>query len=129
MAEVGYNYFCRPPECAALECPFQEGVALRSQRRNGYVDNSILIQQDYGDALANNSPAAYSSFEISECDLDLVSAEHPSMLSHTLYGTVGYKWEDRCNPVFAGIGGSYEFTRDNTGVDRWNLWGKAGISW
>jgi hypothetical protein len=133
IAELGYNFFVRPPECAALECPWQEGPVLRAQERNGCMDNSILIGQDFFNRNSScsscNTGTTYADYVIKECDLDLVSAEHPALISHTLYGALGYKWEDRCYPVFAGIGGSYEFTRDNTGVDRWNLWGKAGISW
>lgn len=131
--EVGYNYFCRPPECVDLECPWQEGPALRAQIRGGAVDNSILIQEDYGSRNSNVSPCntdkLYSSYLIKECDLDLVSAEHPTFISHTFYGAIGYKWDNRDCPIFAGFGSSYEFTRDNTGSDRFNIWGKLGMTW
>jgi len=72
---------------------------------------------------------AYDRGIISQNDLDLSSAAHPCVISHTVYGAAGYYWDNLCFPIMIGLGGSYEFSgRMNTSLDRWLIWGKFGIS-
>ncbi len=71
----------------------------------------------------------YEQSLIKEKDLDLQSAATPCMLIHTVYGALGYRWDDREYPVFLTYGGSYTFSRNNNAVpQRWTIWGKFGFS-
>ncbi|MCX5925560.1 MAG: hypothetical protein NT124_04690 [Candidatus Dependentiae bacterium] len=132
QAEGGFNFFARQAECVKLACPWQPGPALKSILGKGETNparditgnvflNSINIQQtDFAD---------YDNNLIKEHDLDLNSAAHPAGLSYTFYGSVGYRCDEREYPLFAHIGGSYEFANEsNATLDRWTLWAKTGIS-
>jgi len=60
--------------------------------------------------------------------LDLHSAASPSIISHTLYAFTKYTWNKDKYPMFIGIGGSYEFGRENAVLNRWLLMAKYAIS-
>ncbi|HEV2601586.1 MAG TPA: hypothetical protein VGT41_04765 [Candidatus Babeliales bacterium] len=140
VAEAGYTFFARPDECVELECPWEPTAAIISVEGStpGNVDRVQQINDNF-DGL-NNSLAQqiagggdlidyYNDHVITECDLDLVSAAHPCMTSHTVYGTLGYKWDDREYPILVATGGSYEFGPHNNTANRWTIWAKAGLSW
>jgi len=133
QGEVGYNIFARNTECVRLACCWEEGPALKSIEGRGYtidprvqtIDNAIVGHSD-SRIVANVDH--YNQNIITECDLDLESAAHPAMIIHTVYGSLGYRWDDRNYPCFIGTGFSYEFASDNAGVDRWVAWLKGGVS-
>lgn len=128
QGELGYNFFCRQGECVELATCWQEGPALKSLASiTGQTDTVQKIDSVLGDS-NTESLANYEKNIITRNDLDLDAAAHPCMITHTIYGSVGYHWDERDYPTFAGLGASYEFSPDNTGMNRWLLWGKAGIS-
>jgi hypothetical protein len=144
QGELGYNFFARAAECIDLKCPWVEGPALVAYEglrqcttgggfsgamgTAGATDPVQNIKQNFGDH--NTESVANYALSIIKCDdLDLDSAAHPAVLTHTVFATLGYRW-DRCSCVVPslGLGGSYEFSRDNAGLNRWMLWGKMGLS-
>ena len=64
-----------------------------------------LTDEDLLDAAA--VLADYDTRSLSIADLDFNSAAHPCVLSHTVYGTLGYDWKEKEYPIFAKIGASY----------------------
>ncbi len=66
---------------------------------------------------------------LSAQDISLESAANPATISNIVYGTLGYNFDLCCLPVFLGLGGSYEFSSVNTSINRWNIWGKFGVSY
>lgn len=127
LAEVGYNFYARSAECVELACPWVEGPALKSLQGDGYTDNVQTIRDEFNTANAVNVDA-YNENLITACDLDLESAAHPCVLTHTVFGAFGYRWNEREYPLFAGLGASYEFAVTNAGLERWLVWGKFGFS-
>ena len=128
-AELGYNFFCRSSECIELGCTFAETAAFKSVATGGagQTDNVQTICRIFNNVnveLIEN----FNDNIIKTADLDLESAAHPGTTLHTIYGSFGYRWDDREYPIFAGLGGSYQYSQDNTGMSKWMLWGKAGIS-
>lgn len=127
--ELGYNFFVRKAECLKLKCGFAETSAFKARLGCGSTDNVITIGNYFND---DNTllftTANYTENIIMADDLDLQSASQPSMFMHTIYGSLGYRNDDREYPLYAGLGGSFEFSSDNTGMDRWTLWAKGGIS-
>ena len=131
QGEVGYNFFARRAECIKLNTPWQEGPALKHLIGAGNTNpirditgNRRLEATDIAISLAN-----YDNNIIKEDDLDLVSASHPCHLSHTIYGALGYRWDEREYPLLVNGGASYEFSTSNNAVlQRWTLWGKFGFS-
>lgn len=138
MAEGGYNFFVRDAECIEL-CNWCNTVAILDCRSQDIDDNNIgLVNKHRTISKCNNdcigdgpsfSQVQYNANVIKQEDLDLSSAAAPAQMQHTFYGTVGYRWDDREYPLFVSLGGSYEFAADNSGMDRWLVWGKIGMSY
>jgi len=126
QAEIGYNMYARSAECVRLACCWEEGPALKAIDGVGRTSEVARINQPL--AGVTNSDRDYDDSIIKECDLDLQSAAHPGVLTHTIYGSVGYNFETCCYPAFAGVGFSYEFADDNAGLERWVAWVKGGLS-
>ncbi len=139
--EIGYNFFARRSECVKLACAWKEDPALKHQGGEGttnpirditgnkFLESATLVDLD-GNFLLPVPVANYQDSLIKEKDLDLQSAATPCMLTHTVYGAFGYRWDDREYPVFLSYGGSYTFSRNNNNAvpRKWTLWGKFGFS-
>jgi len=129
QAEVGYNVFFRSAECVKLACCWEEGPALKSVDGQGYTNRYQTIDDPLGSIVSIELGVEdYEKNIITECDLDLASAAHPAVLSHTIYGSAGCRWDNHKYPTFMGIGFSYEFADDNAAADRWIAWVKGGVS-
>jgi hypothetical protein len=143
-AEAGYNFYARQAERISLRNALPSELAIKDHIGRGLTNpvrnltNDLLTNEASLTNIVFNggnidSPAtiqaAYDRGIIAASDLDLTTAEHPCMLSHTVYGTFGYHWLDWCYPITAGVGVSYEFSRIACpGMDRWLVWGKFGIN-
>ncbi|MGE0207013.1 MAG: hypothetical protein AB7R69_04145 [Candidatus Babeliales bacterium] len=125
--EVGYNFYARQAEKLQLKDPWQEGPAV-ADLRNVFVANVINRLSNIGNNNAGAGTPYSNESRIREEDLGLFSAAHPCAISHTIFGACGYQWPDLCIPVFASVGGSYEFSALNTVLNRWLVWGKVGIA-
>jgi hypothetical protein len=140
--EGGYNLFVRQAECVKLACPWQEGPAIKYHSGDGATNpirditgnfrletitvNTSVAQGQEGNRI---NLADYKFNLIKQEDLDLNSAVHPCTISHTIYGALGYQWDDYSYPFFVNAGGSYEFNKgNNAGIERWTFWGKMGVS-
>lgn len=128
QGEVGYNFYARQAECVELNCPFIETAALKDLRGFGQTSKLIQINSIFPDTAVPSAVDEYENNIVRTEDLCLDSAAHPAVVSHTIYGSLGRRWDERNYPVFAGIGGQYEVGPDNTTMNRWMIWGKAGIS-
>ena len=142
--ELGYNFFARQQECVELAKPWQTGPALKSfaflpintvpDIGAGSTDSVQIIGNNYGDVNAisfinaTSQQIQYDENLIQASDLDLFSATHPGIISHTFYGSGGYRWEHCRHPAFLTGGASYEFSDDNTALSRWMIWIKTGFS-
>ena len=123
MAELGWNFYARQAEKVELDC-WASTAQVKDISGAGLTNTAATIRNNYP---ASGIPVTeFQALALS--DLDLNSAAHPAVLSHIIYGAVGYNWDDRCYPTFLGLGASYEFSHVNTALTRWTLWGKAGIS-
>ncbi len=142
--EGGYNFFTRDQECVKLACSWEkiagivlerdangcfvpvDGPALKSLLGCGQTDSVQTIGNDFGGI--NRKPFAdYAQNIITADDLDLSSAEAPCLLSQRLYVSVGYSIDSCRLRTLLGIGGEYEFSGDNSGINRWGTWGKVAF--
>ena len=126
--EVGYMFFARQAECVKFDCGFPTGAALKSLLGCGETNPIQQIGDQFGNDCQATPLSGYTDNVITPADVDLHSAEHPGYMTHTMYGSAGYRWDEREYPMELGIGGSYEFPPDNTGLNRWTVWGKFNIS-
>ncbi len=134
--ELGYTFFARPDECVELECTFPQGVAFKAiDHTYGQINNVQIIGNAFNcinvNPFANgvtNPEETYMENTITDADLNLNSAAHPGMQTYIIYASMGNRWDDRDYPLSLGGGGSYEFSKNNTGMTRWLLWAKCAVS-
>jgi len=145
--EVGYNLYARKAEEVCFDHPMKGEVGLMALRY--YLDDpdsqgeprtyqgaqigESIFKVDIGsfvdDVINVSGPdvaAAYVPITVN--DLDPMSGAAPASISQTIYGSMGYEWNDLEFPAFLNGGLSYEFTNDNTSVRRWTAWLKLGFS-
>ncbi len=124
QAEVGFNFYVRQAE-EISKCSWNTDVAVKDIDGTGGTNTARTIKNNFH---LSDITLQSGYTPVTLADLDLNSAAHPTMLSHTVYAAAGWNWDDLSIPVFIGAGGSYEFTTVNTALDRWLLFGKIGIS-
>lgn len=133
-AELGYRFLYRQQECVSLACPWQEGPALKYGLTG--AGNTTTIRDITGTlALENSNPAFivpvanYDESLIKAEQLDLHSAAHPCVATHTFYGAAGRQIDAKGVPLYLGLGGSYECAnRSNAALNRWMFWFKTDVS-
>ena len=136
--EGGYNFFARRAEHIELDTSLPS-IALKHVEGEGKTnplrDISGTAQTETGvNAISSIGilpvPVAnYSQSVITTDDIDLASASTPCHIAHTIYGNIGYNWDEKEYPMGVGMGGSYTFSNSNNSVvDRWTIWGKFSIS-
>lgn len=125
--EVGWNAFYRSAECVNLN--WKTGPAIKAVDGDG-ATNPVLDISDTPLLADISVPFAdYNASLIEQSDIDIQSAAHPNIIVQLLYTQLGYRWEDRCNPIHFGAGVSYEFAMKNFAVmNRWTLWGKFTVA-
>ena len=139
LGEFGYNLYAKSAECVKLACPWNPGPALKHAAGSGLTNPARNITGDYrlddgGQVLANiggTGPVVenYAQNQISEKDLDLVSAAHPTAIAHIMYASIGYQSLDHEFPLFFTLGASYEWPNStNASIERWTVWGKLGLA-
>lgn len=129
--EVGYNLHAREAESVKLKHEWVESAAIKAVNGNGHTNSKRDITASTPlNAVGNDTMLAmYHLSLIKATDLDLNSAAHPSVVSHTVYGAAGYRWTTCKWPFGVTYGGSYEFPSDgNKSLSRWTMWLKADIS-
>ncbi|MBI2775611.1 hypothetical protein HYX58_06395 [Candidatus Dependentiae bacterium] len=135
--EAGYNMWARQCEKVSLKTPWANGtVALvgfdsLSGAPVAAINRAVTIRETFAGSniVAPALAADYANNSIQAGDINLESAAAPCALSHTIYGSAGYNFDMcGCWPIFAGLGGSYEFGSCNSVLQRWMVWGKIGVS-
>lgn len=138
QAELGYHFFARQAEKAELKTAWENGPSLMgldtafptfdagSQRTTNRAKtiNRRYAQEDNSDTVVS----IYNTALVRDTDLDLSAAAAPAALSHTIYGSVHCRWDEREYPVSIGCGGEYEFSANNAALNRYALFGTLGVS-
>ncbi|MGC2310822.1 MAG: hypothetical protein WA432_04335 [Candidatus Babeliaceae bacterium] len=125
VAEAGFNLFMRQAETVRPQCNDEPTAALKDVSGLGNTTIARTIRYEFADEVI--LPANYAPIPVSEHNYE--SAAHPAVISHTVYGTIGWDFDDCRIPTVIGVGGSYDFTHANTALHRWLVWGKIGISY
>ena len=124
--EIGYNFFTRPKEkidCIGWLKEELSGPALVGAQGGGKTSRARTISQNFE---ASDQPIrSYQALSIR--DLDINSAAHPAVHSHTFYSQVGYQWTQQEYPLLLNAGLSYEFGSNNAALSRLLGWGKVEL--
>lgn len=131
--EAGYNLYARESESVHLKHGWTEGAALKAPDGAGATNpardiTASAVLNQLMPTTTVKSILNYDDSVIKQSDLNLRSAAHPSYVSHTLYGSCGYRCEDSRLPIGCALGSSYEFPGSNKALSRWALWAKTDIS-
>jgi hypothetical protein len=120
MLEGGYNAYARQAEeiCAC----FDDEAAIKDI--SGQGNTNILRTMRYNAPCAAIAVDNYAAFPVA--DIDINSACHPACIAHTIYGALEYVGNHPHNPLI-GFFGSYEFSKVNTALDRWQVGITASI--
>ena len=135
--EGGLNFYARQAEKVRLKNDFTNpqtyGIPSMAADLNSsdYNDTASFATID-NTQWYNGDEAITTSLPITvplvEADIDFNSAAQLAVLESTIYGVVGKNWDGWRFPGFAGVGGSYTYSVDNSGTDRWAVFGKLGVS-
>jgi hypothetical protein len=136
QAEIGYNFWARQSEKVKLKEPFSTTITFPEVSASiisaDTINRAITIKENFAGANLSlgGSESLYNLNAWQQSDLNLHSAVAPCAISHIVYGSLGSysdHWCD-CWSLFAGMGGSYEFSSVNTAINRWMVWAKVGVS-
>jgi hypothetical protein len=143
FGNIGYNLWFRSKEKKA-----------RTMYLNNFGVNSFGIKGNQPLSITNTGPCATSC--IGTCIPDLTTATnstisqpaaadsttmfitlddidfciplHPKALSHKLFASVGYNWDDCDYPYELLVGGEVEFGQHNSALNQWGILIKLGYS-
>ena len=143
--ELGYNLWAKESEDLSLNSPWTEPGVFGLISSNAAYEPLVNVQGVHPGALqfpeliypepaatgissatTINAFAAGDGIFIQENDVDL--SGHPSALSHKIFGNVALDFTFKKQPMFVGLGASYEFADDNTELEQWALWLKVAIT-
>ncbi len=124
---LGYSTFIRQAEKVELAkaWAYPEATITDYEFTTNNANRFRTIGTEYIDL---NTTTAATGITVKEADIDLGSAAHPAAVSHALQLTGGYHHKCEKRPYALEAGGSYEFSRQNTAMSRWGLWGKVRVS-
>lgn len=137
--EGGFNFYTRQAEKVRLKNDFANPNNYGIPALADDIDASNWLQTvsyatidnsrayDTGDANQATGTTPLTTV-LTESDLDFNSASHPAVLESSFYGIAGKNWDSWRFPCYAGVGGSYTYSVDNAGTDRWAVFGKLGVS-
>lgn len=115
-----------------------EGVASLTL---AYNSNALTVDTPTADLIPANgfivSNAVFASgvsavnpVILSCCDLDPNSAAQSRMLTHKVFGHIGYLWEDFCFQPHIGLGAEVEIDgrEIHNALSQWGIWLKGGLT-
>lgn len=139
--EGGFNFYTRQAEKVELKNAFANpnnyGIPLLAtdadagswQETASFATIDNTQNESSGDVIQGGVDGGDPlTLTITQSDLDFNSASHPAVLESTIYGLAGKNWDSWRFPCYAGVGGSYTYSVDNSGTDRWAVFGKLGVS-
>jgi len=124
-AEVGYNIYSHQSE-SVKPCGTVNGIALADITGDGTTNPARTI--NHQNILFGNAVTAANYIGLTNDDLNLDSASSPATLSHTIYANIGYQADWCCFPLSFDVGGSYEFSHENSILNKYMVWGKIVTS-
>jgi hypothetical protein len=136
--DLGYNLFAKEQEDVRLKCnPCADACGTSCSDVDGWTDDTYgiaLVGEQAGTSVNWNTATpftnaqAYGGSYINREHLDLDACTNPSVVTHKIYGGIGYAFYDWDYPLMLGIGGSWEFETDNDSLEQWALWFKLGLT-
>jgi len=93
---------------------------------NGTGDYVVGSQGDWNAVVGTTVTDNAFNFSTSG-DLNLCTAAHPKYISNTIFGHLGYHWDENDWKPFIGIMGKVDIGSSNTALRLWGVYLKGGI--
>ena len=113
LLNAGYNFFARSAET----------VSVKSWPEDMYG----VVASNYVTTANFDSNEAEGAIFITKSMLETSCAETPSVLTHKFSGAFSYIF-DGCCPFMLGVGGAYEFIHENAGLQNYEIFALARLS-
>jgi hypothetical protein len=135
--DLGYNLFAKEQEDVRLKCnPCTDTCGTSCSDTDGWTDDTYAIARvatqaqggNWNSTIAFAESHRYGGAWINKEHLDIDACTNPSVVTHKIYGGIGYAFEEWEYPLMLGIGGSWEFETDNDCLEQWALWFKLGLT-
>jgi hypothetical protein len=123
---AGYNLYARHAEDLNLY-NWTEHIALKAVTGQGATTLARNIGQNFVGSNITD-PVDFTDALVGISNINLNSAAHPGIISHTLFSGARYDTTLCGIPVFIGAGASYEFSSISAVMNRWTAWGTLGLS-
>ena len=124
IIDVGYNFFWKNKESVSSKDHWFDG-------KYGILHPEQILEGNKSFELSDNPVAAGvdggAEKLIYEQDLDIQAASTPSLVTHKIYGSLGYLCLKLKRPIMLGFGCSYEFA-EKYALENWQIWTKMGIT-
>jgi len=156
VGALGYNFFGRNAEKICLCClcssdPSNYYYVIKGDRPVGYAGTTTPTYHGgfysktdsdingTGTVVTDSAAVAFNSalegtvvtenaFSFSTSgDLNLCPAAHPKYISNTIFGHLGYHWDENDLKPFIGIMGKVDIGSSNTALRLWGVYLKGGI--
>lgn len=131
LVDLGYDLFYREKESVKYKGTIPAGyyVAARNYTTAGAfrAPDAAGANGDAEIPTAAAPTAINKALELSNATVSTGPAATPSQLTHKVFASLGYRFEDMDTPVTLGLGGGYEFA-DRKALECWEIWLKAGIN-
>ena len=155
VGNLGYNFYGRGEEKLCLNClcnPDDYYYAIKGDRpvkmdsdasEGGFYSPSDSDINQTGDVIANNLDfdgfdsalltdvaITFSNCSCSTCgngNVSLCPATHPNYISNTIFGALGYHWDDVDWKPYLGVIGKVDIGSKNTALRLWGVYLKGGI--
>lgn len=118
--DLGYNFYYRE----------KEKVEFRDCNLNALAKTGVANLDARADAAGSTNVVRVAPTVLTEEVLKekwICAMETPRQLTHKIYASVGYVYNEWEYPVSGGVFGGYEFT-DNAAMEQWHVGGKVGVS-
>jgi hypothetical protein len=143
QGEMGYHFYSRDREkvrLAGIRDIDRGGFAARWNKDNNFITdgeprvtrNSATIDnytRVTNDIIEFKAPPVEDTFlYINRSDIDLSSAEHPAVITHTIYVSLRHGWYEARYPTVLSFAGGYEFGDSSAAMNRWKIWANLSAS-
>ena len=117
LINLGYNYFSRA----------EEDVTVKSWPNDTYA----RVKETYDTTADFDCTDLLNKAQDKAINADMLNpavAATPALITHKLYALIGGTFNSIRIPVTVSFGGAYEFCQDNSALEGYELYFKAGIS-
>lgn len=116
VADIGYNLYWKDKESVWVKCWPNNTFGIIADIPA--TNSEIIVADDFIDAKYVNTE-----------NLDVNAVRTPAQLTHKIHGGIAYRGNIYCRyPASIALGASYEFAEDNSALEQYAVWLKAGFS-